>query len=341
MKNKHIQKRSINVVIVVVIISFIWSIQPVSAYEKEIKAIATGMAEKIIKTGKKSVAVVDFTDLQGNVTELGRFIAEEFSASLLSAGEGFELIDRTHLQSLLKEHKLSTTGLIDPQTARKLGQIAGVEALITGTITPFGESVRLSAKILDAETAKVIGANTGDIPKTEAIKELLGKSITTDTGTESDRKTTFKTTTNSKTITVKSIFSEMSANIYCHQLPRGECIGFHIIRNIPVLEKLFGVGPVVCSHPVDGNTPAVFYIDVEGGKPLEFKVFRHPSGDGSLVEIWAGDKMLFGENITQPNWQSVSVPIPQNVQKVELRHIITGGYFEQLYFSFGTEYLTN
>lgn len=128
-------------------------------YEREIKSLSSVMSENIIKAGKKTVAVVDFVDLQGNVTELGRFLAEEFSVALAGGGKGFEVVDRTHLKSILSEHKLSTTGLIDPQTARKLGQITGVGALLTGTVTPFGDSVRLSVKILDTSTAKVIGAS--------------------------------------------------------------------------------------------------------------------------------------------------------------------------------------
>lgn len=147
------------------------------AYEKELKSISTNMSEKIARAGKKTVAVVDFTDLQGNVTELGRFIAEEFSVALADADKGFEIVDRTHLQTLLKEHKLSTTGIIDPSTAKKLGEIAGVDALVTGTITPFGDSVRISIKILDTSTARVIGASSGEIAKTKAIEELLARGI--------------------------------------------------------------------------------------------------------------------------------------------------------------------
>ncbi|NUO09434.1 MAG: hypothetical protein HUU08_12275 [Candidatus Brocadia sp.] len=147
------------------------------AYEQEINSLSIAMAEKIATAGKKTVAVVDFTDLQGNVTELGRFLAEEFSVSLANISKGFEVVDRTHLKSILAEHKLSSTGLIDPQTARKLGQIAGVDTLITGTITPFGDSIRLSVKSLDTASAKVISAATGNIAKTKAIEELLAKEI--------------------------------------------------------------------------------------------------------------------------------------------------------------------
>lgn len=146
-------------------------------YEQEVKALAADMAQRIAKGSKKSAAVVDFTDLQGNVTELGRFLAEEFSVSLALHASDFEVIDRTHLRILLEEHKLSASGLIDPQTARKLGQIAGVDALVTGSITPFGDSVRLSLKVLDTATARLVGVGTAEIPKTRAIEELLSKGI--------------------------------------------------------------------------------------------------------------------------------------------------------------------
>lgn len=146
-------------------------------YEKEIEQLSAQMAEKIAGKGKKTVAVVDFTDLEGNVTQLDRFIAEEFSVALAGAGKGFRVIDRTHLKSIIKEHKLSATGLIDPEAARKLGKIAGVDALLTGTLTPFGDNVRLTVKVLDSETADIIDSAKSNFAKTQAIDELLGKEI--------------------------------------------------------------------------------------------------------------------------------------------------------------------
>jgi len=166
--------------VISIITTFIFTVGitlDVLAYEREIRSLSSKMAESIVKSGKKTIAVVDFVDLQGNVTELGRFLAEEFSVALAATEKGFEVVDRTHLKSILSEHKLSSTGIIDPATARKLGQIAGVGALVTGSITPFGDSVRLSVKVLDTATARVFGASSGDIAKTKAIEELLNRGI--------------------------------------------------------------------------------------------------------------------------------------------------------------------
>lgn len=154
------------------------SIAAGSSYDKDIDSLSGRIAETITASGKKRVAVVDFTDLQGNVTELGRFLAEELSIPLSGAAKDFRVIDRTHLKTILQEHKLSSTGIIDPRTARRLGEIAGVDALVTGTITPLGETVRLSVKVLDVSTAELIGASSLDIPRTKAIEELLAGVLT-------------------------------------------------------------------------------------------------------------------------------------------------------------------
>ena len=86
------------------------------AFEDQIDSQAAQMAGHISSAGLKTIAVVDFTDLRGQVTELGRFLAEEFSAGLAGAREGFQVVDRTHLKIVLREHKLGESGVIDPAT---------------------------------------------------------------------------------------------------------------------------------------------------------------------------------------------------------------------------------
>lgn len=152
------------------------------AYENEVKSAAETLAQFMRESGKKTVAVVDFTDLQGNVLELGRFLAEELSISMASfAQKDFKVVDRTHLRALLEEHQLSLSGLIDPATAQKVGEISGVEALVTGTITPFGDNVRLALKVIELATADILGSTSVNIGRTQAINELLSREVTQET----------------------------------------------------------------------------------------------------------------------------------------------------------------
>ena len=147
------------------------------AFETELREEARYISGQIAGEGRAAVAVVDFTDLDGAVTHLGRFMAEELSVELAGASRSFQVVDRSHLRSLVQEHKLAAKGLIDPSTARELGRIAGVDTLVTATLTPLGDSVRLSIKVLDSESAQVLSSSSCNIPKTQAVDSLLRRGV--------------------------------------------------------------------------------------------------------------------------------------------------------------------
>lgn len=144
-----------------------------SAQENEMVSLATDLSRSLSKTPKHPAAVVDFTDLQGNVTLLGRFLAEELETALVNSGTRIDLVDRTRLQLILQENKLaSKEGIIDPATARKLGNIAGVQILITGTVTLLDSTIRLSIKALDTEDGRVLAAVSANFRLTPAMASL-------------------------------------------------------------------------------------------------------------------------------------------------------------------------
>ena len=158
--------------------SIFFLVQPAFPQGPAVSSLSSGLSEIVTRSGRKTVAVVDFTDLQGCVTELSRYMAEDVSVALVNSAKGFEVVDRTNLKILMQEHKLASSGIIDPATARQLGKVAGVDTLVTGTIAPLSDSVHVSAKVLDTETAKIFGGITADIPRTRAVEELLAKGVT-------------------------------------------------------------------------------------------------------------------------------------------------------------------
>jgi TolB-like protein len=145
------------------------------AQEREITYAANSLAHSLSVTPKTPVAVVDFTDLQGNVTQLGRYLADELEGALVDTGSGIDLVDRTRLKAILQEYKLASTGLIDPATARKVGNISGAKLLITGTLTPLGNTVRFSIKVLNTTDGRIVAATSGYILRTPAIADLLNQ----------------------------------------------------------------------------------------------------------------------------------------------------------------------
>lgn len=307
MRNKIFNFRRL-FLIFVFLMMFLLSDSPfLLAYEKEIKSLSSTMAENIVKAGKKTIAVVDFVDLQGNVTELGRFLAEEFSVALAGEGKGFEVVDRTHLKTLLKEHKLAETGVIDPSTAKMLGQIAEVDALVTGTITSLSDSARLSVKILVAATAKVIGASSCDIPKTKAISELIDKPIEATT-----RPPVFGTTpashqTTKDRVTIKDFtFDLLQAKI------EGDTVNCHILitNNAPEDRELYMFKAIMFQS-------VSFIVDNFGNK---YGVREIRLGTSSSRGIYDSVGQLLVSGVATNAW--VFSPISPGAEKIALLEIV-------------------
>ncbi|HYE75493.1 MAG TPA: CsgG/HfaB family protein, partial [Blastocatellia bacterium] len=92
--------------------------------------ISTGLTEN----QKRTIAIVEFSDLRGNVTDFGRFLAEELITKLYETRK-FKVIERQLLNRVMAEQKLSLAGVVDPTSAQKLGKLLGVDAIASGTIT--------------------------------------------------------------------------------------------------------------------------------------------------------------------------------------------------------------
>jgi hypothetical protein len=174
-------------------------------YEDQIKGIVQELREKIIQNKAQRIAVADFTDLEGDVTKLGLFISEELNTLLPEAGfikenyrgerlsddsfpfypnlykkvRRFEVIDRSRINLLMRENNLNGKGLTDPNNAVKLGKLAGIEALVYGSIIPFGKkNVRVNIKIMDLQRGVILGSFASNITRTEDIDRLLSETTT-------------------------------------------------------------------------------------------------------------------------------------------------------------------
>jgi curli biogenesis system outer membrane secretion channel CsgG len=152
--------------------------------DKELSDMAGKLATLINGQGKKKVAVLDFTDLQGGSSELGKYIAEQLTVNLVMGKRDFSVLDRANLKSILAEHKLTATGLVDPENAKKLGMFAGVDALILGTIIPKNQNISLTAKIITTDTAEIVGAAKGEFKLDSTVQQLLSHPLTESTPTD-------------------------------------------------------------------------------------------------------------------------------------------------------------
>jgi TolB-like protein len=141
-------------------------------------------------TNKRKIAVVEFTDLDGKITELGKYLSEELITSLFKTKK-FEVVERQLLNKVIEEHKLNMVGLIDPKTAKEIGRILGVDALCSGTIADLVNSIKVNARLISTETGAIFAVASANIHKDEVVRKLMGKvsHISTSTPTGAVTKT--------------------------------------------------------------------------------------------------------------------------------------------------------
>ena len=129
--------------------------------------------------GKVRVAVMNF---ENNSTwsywgdNLGKAAADELVTQLFQTGS-FSVIERAQLEALLVEQDLGASGAVDTSTATRIGQLLGVQLILTGSITQFsiertsggfrslGVSVSRAESVLDV---RLVNTTTGEIMLAES-----------------------------------------------------------------------------------------------------------------------------------------------------------------------------
>lgn len=145
--------------------------------EAGIEQLAIDISNQMKAKGVRKIAIDDFPDLNGYKSGLGDFISEELVTNFYTQGIGsFEVVERRELARVLKEQKLGGSGLLDKATIAKIGQILGVDAIVTGSVAYLGNTIKVNARMIDVTNAKLFAAASQKIPKDETVNALLGQS---------------------------------------------------------------------------------------------------------------------------------------------------------------------
>ena len=164
--------------IIAVVLSFIvCSHAPARAQDMdtELTKLTEDLASQIKDKGNKKVTVLDFTDLDGNSTEIGKYVADQLTVNFVMKKRDFSILDRAHLKKIMDEHKLTASGLVDPDNAKKLGQFAGVDAMIFGKVVPVGDNVNITVTIVTTDTAVMEGGGKAKFLQDDTVRQLASK----------------------------------------------------------------------------------------------------------------------------------------------------------------------
>jgi curli biogenesis system outer membrane secretion channel CsgG len=127
---------------------------------------------------KPRIAVLEFKNKADNQWWYrgGAEAAQDvFVTELVKSGK-FRVIEREQLQALMQEKNLSLSGDIDPKTAVRAGKLLGLNYLLTGAVTEYGNTdvsgggrgvyagkrkfvAAMNARLIDTETGEILWAD--------------------------------------------------------------------------------------------------------------------------------------------------------------------------------------
>lgn len=135
------------------------------------------------------VAVLDFeyatvrsnaAAIFGTDTDIGRGISDLLVTTLVNDGS-YSVIERAALDRVLAEQNFSNSERADPSTAARIGKILGVDAIIVGSITQFGNDTRTTG--LGGSGARIGGRALGgvNLSSTKAAVVVNARIVSVDT----------------------------------------------------------------------------------------------------------------------------------------------------------------
>jgi len=120
--------------------------------QKRIKIVKK--TPKVRQVGSRMSAAVLPFHLKGRVN-LGE-VAYDNLLKYLKRSERFRLVDRTRIDSIVRELKLSEAGLTDQNGAVKAGRIAASETSVLGYVYETTGSIEVYARVVDVESGKIL-----------------------------------------------------------------------------------------------------------------------------------------------------------------------------------------
>ncbi len=151
------------------------------------------------------IAVYPFkVDTQSDSSENlnGDTLADDMGNALISAG--YDVIERTQLEEIIKEQKMNLTGAIRQEDMVKLGEIAGIQGMVFGSAYGQPEKFGYSAKLVDVESGELYWSVYGAVSfnqLSKIVKSFLKKNGVPAESAPMPRKTSQSVSTDSKGFT--------------------------------------------------------------------------------------------------------------------------------------------
>ena len=143
-------KKSISLILITAIFSFVINYFPVSYSDETIKFPESYSSETL----RQSVAILDL-EAKGVSKEEASIITDRFRAHLVNTGK-FKVMERSNMDKILKEQGFQQTEYCNTtECTVKIGHLLSVNTILTGSVTKLGGIYSINVRMLDVQTGQI------------------------------------------------------------------------------------------------------------------------------------------------------------------------------------------
>jgi curli biogenesis system outer membrane secretion channel CsgG len=108
--------------------------------------------------GPNTLAVLYFQNSGGPAYDALKVGMAQMLINDLVGTEDVTVVERTELQAILDELELGHSGMVDPDTAARVGKLLGAEWMAMGTYFELGGTLYVQSRIVRVETGEILHA---------------------------------------------------------------------------------------------------------------------------------------------------------------------------------------
>lgn len=148
--------------------------QAAGSMPEALASIATAIVRDLGTTDTPSLAVSTFTHSGNICSNLSNLISDTMQPKLMEASQRtVPIIARNQLSAIFREQELVYDGTISPNAAQEIGKISGVEAILTGSITPYGDQMIVTATLIATRNGAVLSSVQESFPITATERSMM------------------------------------------------------------------------------------------------------------------------------------------------------------------------
>jgi len=134
-----------------------WLLGTVHAEDRldPIDEIVHMVEQNVPALGGNTVVVFPFPYADGIKSVEGALISERILTKLADRGR-VRVLERSLIDKVMEEQKLSALGFVDPATSVKIGKLLGARGILSGTVTDLGEKIEIHVRLTSVETDEVL-----------------------------------------------------------------------------------------------------------------------------------------------------------------------------------------